>query len=99
MSTLTFSSTDNLTPDERWSKLFRFIGSYKSVIVEFRKVNGELRNMLCTTDPTLMPAHAVTTHHKTHVINNEVMSVWCIDKQAWRAFKPANVISVKASDE
>ena len=66
-------------------------------IVDFTKLDGEARTMPCTLRSDLMPA--ATQVLKEDIvdkpINYETITVWCTDKQAWRAMKTMNVTSVK----
>lgn len=66
-------------------------------VVEFTKVNGELRTMPCTLKAELIPPQPIVevkiVKEKKH--NPDVMSVWCLDKKGWRSFRVANVISAK----
>jgi hypothetical protein len=79
-------------------------------VVEFTKVNGEVRAMPCTLNESLiLPArvHVTNTDNpvdfpaskKEKKQNPDVMNVWCLDKKEWRSFRIANVISVKAKDD
>ncbi len=76
-------------------------------IVEFTKVNGELRTMPCTLNEALIPqpVHITNTDNpvdfpkKEKKITPDVMSVWCLDKKEWRSFRIANVISAKVKDD
>ena len=70
-------------------------------IVEFKKVHAapdvELRVMACTLKADLMPPVPVKESTEPKVdkkVNPEVISVWCTDKQAFRSFRVANVISI-----
>jgi hypothetical protein len=69
-------------------------------VVEFTKVNGELRTMPCTLKAELIPPTPIvegkTTRPKSP--NSEILSVWCLDKKEWRSFRIANVISAKVKD-
>jgi hypothetical protein len=70
-------------------------------VVEFTKVNGEVRSMPCTLKAELIPPAPVKVLVEVEVPkvkkeNPEVMSVWCLDKKEWRSFRIANVISAKA---
>jgi hypothetical protein len=70
-------------------------------VVEFTKVNGEVRSMPCTLKTELIPPAPVKVLVEGEVPkvkkeNSEVMSVWCLDKKEWRSFRIANVISAKA---
>jgi hypothetical protein len=70
-------------------------------MVEFTKVNGEVRSMPCTLKAELIPPAPVKVLAEGEVPkvkkeNPEIMSVWCLDKKEWRSFRIANVISAKA---
>jgi hypothetical protein len=73
-------------------------------VVEFTKINGEVRSMPCTLDPRIVPPApepkvlAEGEVLKVKKENPDVMSVWCLDKKEWRSFRIANVISAKAND-
>jgi hypothetical protein len=69
-------------------------------VVEFTKVNGEVRAMPCTLKAELIPSAPVKVLAEGQVPrvkkeNPDVMSVWCLDKKEWRSFRIANVISAK----
>lgn len=63
--------------------------------ITFTKVDGSVRVMPCTLRDDAMPARAVTEHHQTRLYKPELLTVWCLDKAEWRAFKVMNVISAK----
>jgi hypothetical protein len=72
-------------------------------VVEFTKVNGEVRTMPCTLKAELIPPPEpkVLEEGKVPKVkkeNPDVMSVWCLDKKEWRSFRIANVISAKAKE-
>ena len=83
-------------------------------IVEFTKVNGEVRSMPCTLKAEVIPdpipapnfLHFTNTDNpidfpvvkKEKKVNPDVMSVWCLDKKEWRSFRIANVISAKVKE-
>ncbi len=53
-------------------------------IVTYEKIDtGELREMHCTLNPTLIPNNYDLNQSDT---SNE-MVVWCIDRDAWRSFR------------
>jgi hypothetical protein len=69
-------------------------------VVEFTKVNGEVRSMPCTLSANLIPPAPIKVLTEGEIPkvkkeNLEVMSVWCLDKKEWRSFRIANVISAK----
>lgn len=64
--------------------------------VTFVKVNGELRTMPCTLRTDAMPERVVTEEYQTtRLYKPETLSVWCLDKSEWRAFKVANVREIR----
>jgi hypothetical protein len=78
--------------------------------VTFTKVNGEVRVMPCTLDSKIVPpapepkVHETSTDNpidfpKVKKVNLDSMSVWCMDKQSWRAFRVANVTDVKVIEK
>ena len=63
--------------------------------VTFTKVDGTLRTMPCTLRAEAMPQRDATKLHETRLYKPETISVWCLDKNEWRAFKTANVKEIK----
>jgi len=61
------------------------------VVVEFIKADGSERTMRCTKDFSLIPVD----QHPSEIIDapayNDLMKVFDVDAQAWRAFKPSRV--------
>ena len=80
-------------------------------IVEFTKVNGEVRSMPCTLKAEVIPdpipapnfLHFTNTDNpidfpvlkKEKKVNPDVMSVWCLDKKEWRSFRVDNVVDLQ----
>ena len=56
--------------------------------VKFTKVNGEYRNMDCTLKEEFLPEN---TKKKTSPETKKHISVWDINRDAWRAFRIDNV--------
>jgi hypothetical protein len=64
--------------------------------VTFVKVDGSLRTMPCTLREAAMPARVVTEEYQTtRLYKPETLSVWCLDRSEWRAFKVANVKGIR----
>jgi len=95
--------TNTITPEALRTLLLE-----NECVVEFTKVNGEIRSMSCTLkaefipDPVPAPnfPHFTNTDNpvdfpKVKKENPDVMNVWCLDKKEWRSFRIANVISAK----
>ncbi len=59
-------------------------------VIGFTKANGELREMLCTLRPDLIPSVPVVEGTEPKVPrkeNPDVQPVWDLEKQAWRSFR------------
>ena len=70
--------------------------------VTFTKVNGETRTMPCTLRADIIPTPPVDIASKSNVKrleNQNVVSAWCTDKNAWRSFRVDNVTDVKVNFE
>jgi len=63
--------------------------------ITFNKVNGERRVMPCTLREDLLPTPPKeATPRASKDKESDVISVWCVDKEAWRSFKLSNFISI-----
>ena len=60
--------------------------------VTFTKVNGEKRVMPCTLKEDVIPK---VEHKGIKKPNDAVVSVWCVDKSAWRSFRVDSVLDVQ----
>lgn len=67
-------------------------------IVEFVKVNGEVRSMPCTLKPELIPPQPVVEGKEPKKPNPDVTVVWCTDKQEWRSFRTSSLISITVKE-
>ena len=66
------------------------------VIIQFKKANGEFREMKCTLSEDLIPATTVSVDAKTvRKENPDVQAVWDLDKHAWRSFRFDSVTNVQ----
>ena len=63
--------------------------------VTFTKKDGTLRTMPCTLRKEAMPQREATALHETKLYKPETITVWCLDKSEWRAFKTANVREIR----
>lgn len=64
--------------------------------VTFTKVNGETRTMPCTLREDVVPAYERKTPAKEPTAKESAtLSVWCIDKAAWRSFRVDSVRELK----
>jgi hypothetical protein len=83
---------------DRYHTIHEFLRNNSHCILEFKKKDGTLRTMPCTLDSNFMPPPAVNEFHQTRLVDYETMTVWCEDKQAWRAFKTMNVLSIRVAE-
>jgi len=84
---------ETMTADERNHYLRSVL--HEDHIITFTKVDGSERIMPCTLRAEAMPQRAVNEHHQTRIYNPESLSVWCLDKSEWRAFKVMNVKDIQ----
>ena len=66
--------------------------------VTFTKVNGETRVMPCTLKEDVIPTPPADVSSKSTVKRHEnqnVVSVWCLDKKEWRSFRVDNVVDLQ----
>lgn len=66
-----------------------------TMMVKFTKKNGEVRDMTCTLQESMLPARAESTVTRTPSSTDSI-SVFDTDKSAWRAFNLSSVISYSA---
>jgi hypothetical protein len=63
------------------------------VCVEFTKVDGSKRNMVCTLDEDVLPKVEYEDGQGTkRHLSDEVVRVFDVEKQAWRSFRKDSVI-------
>ena len=66
--------------------------------VTFTKVNGETRVMPCTLKENVIPKSPADIASKSVIKRHEnqnVVSVWCLDKKEWRSFRVDNVVDLQ----
>lgn len=61
--------------------------------VKFKKSDGTERNMKCTLLPQYITPHENKTGREKK-INEEVISVWDVEKEGWRSFRYDSVIAI-----
>jgi hypothetical protein len=89
---------DDLDLDDRNRELRHLLQEHDCEVV-FTKVDGSLRTMPCTLREAAMPARVVVEEYQTtRLYKPETLSVWCLDKSEWRAFKVANVREIRVLD-
>ena len=68
------------------------------VIVEFTKVNGDYRKMICTLNESVVPKATKEdplTQKKVRAINEDVCVVWDVNAKGWRSFRWDNVVNAE----
>jgi hypothetical protein len=85
-----------LSVEERYHAIKNMLTDYECVVT-FTKVDGDTREMPCTLKEDAMPVSTqVIKEDIADIPNNfNVITVWCTDKQAWRAMRTMNVTNVK----
>ena len=64
--------------------------------VTFTKVNGEVLTMPCTLREDVVPAYERKTPVREATDKEKAtLSVWCVDKAAWRSFRVDSVTKVE----
>lgn len=68
-----------------------------TVEIEFKKVNGETRNMKCTLSEGIIPKASKTdtlSQTKVRKVSPEVLVVWDVNKNDWRSMRWDNIVEV-----
>lgn len=63
------------------------------VDVVFRKKDGEQRKMRCTLMESVLPEIESTTEKRKVSRSADTVSVWDMEKRAWRSFRVDSVIA------
>ena len=63
------------------------------VSVKFTKTDGSQRDMKCTLMDAYIKPHEKKTDREKK-INEDVVSVWDVDKEGWRSFRFDSIISI-----
>lgn len=89
-------SDSTLEITARYAAILTMLQDYEC-IVDFKKVNGDHRTMTCTLREDMMPVKAqlLADDLLETETNYETITVWCTDKQAWRAMKTMNIVNVE----
>jgi len=71
----------------------------RKVVVTFKKVNGDMRVMTCTTNPDLIPPSAWPQGKVTlsEQAQERSIRVYDLTAQGWRSFVFANVTAVETA--
>ena len=63
------------------------------VNIKFTKVDGTERVMRCTLAEGIVKPHEKTTDREKKV-NENIVSVWDVDKDAWRSFRYDSILKI-----
>ena len=63
------------------------------VNVKFTKTDGSERDMRCTLVDNMVKTHEKKTDREKK-INENIISVWDVDKEGWRSFRYDSIISI-----
>ena len=69
----------------------------EKVIITFKKLNNETRNMTCTLMENSLPSankDDLMSQKKIRQISPEILAVWDLNKNAWRSMRWDNIIEV-----
>lgn len=72
--------------------------NYGPTTVIFTKKDGTEREMLCTTNPNLIPQDSIVESaepKRDKKVNEEVMPVYDLDAKGWRSFRWDSVKTVR----
>tara|TARA_Y100000034_G_scaffold58916_1_gene71743 strand:- start:414 stop:668 length:255 start_codon:yes stop_codon:yes gene_type:complete len=61
----------------------------------FKKVDGSIRHMICTLNPSLAPK---ILEAKGQSSTPGIIAVWDLEKNAWRSFRTESVIYLSEKD-
>ena len=90
---------DELALADRYREIQHLLSEHDCEVT-FTKKDGTERTMPCTLRTEAMPARVVAEEYQTtKLFNPASLSVWCLDKSEWRAFRVANVTEVRVLDK
>lgn len=82
---------------EKYDDLKRVLAN-STMVVTFKKQNGEERVMRCTLQEGIIPPATKTdplSQKKVRAVNKEVMPVWDVEKEQWRSFRLDSIINIE----
>lgn len=85
---------DSMTLSQKTSYLRELLINNECELT-FTKVDGTKRTMPCTLDAKRLPTVVIKESTKEKKPNDQVMSVFCTDKQEWRSFRIMNAEEIR----
>ncbi len=80
---------------KRFKKWLKGHLAFGPTTVVFIKKDGTEREMLCTTNPDVVPFVEMTEDKKERKISEEVCAVYDVEAKGWRSFRWDSIKSVK----
>lgn len=80
--------------NQEWRDGLKATLAQGEAIVSFTKLNGQERVMRCTLQEGVIPLYS-EKGTKTKPPSGEILAVWDLDKNEWRAFRYDRITSVK----
>lgn len=65
------------------------------VHLQFKKVNGDLRNMVATLNTDYIPESDIPAEGKERVANEEIVVLYDLEVKGWRSFRTENLIEYR----
>ena len=65
------------------------------LLVTFAKLDGDIREMSCTLNPTIIPQREEKESTRTRPASSTSLSVWDTDANGWRSFRWELIKSVE----
>lgn len=65
------------------------------VHLQFKKVNGDLRNMVATLHTDYIPESDIPAEGKERVTNEEIVVLYDLEVNGWRSFRTENLIEYR----
>lgn len=65
--------------------------------VHFKKKDGSIRRMVCTTHTDVL-GEDISSVRSAPVFQNEIVTVWDVEADAWRSFRFDSIVSVAQLD-
>lgn len=99
MTTINFTD-QNLGIEEKYLLITELLSNNRCNIV-FQKINGEIREMSCTLQEIEMGAtgHVLKDEITQPTVNYNVITVWCLEKQAWRSMRTENIQKITTEEQ
>jgi hypothetical protein len=65
------------------------------VDLQFKKVNGDLRNMVATLSEDIIPQSDIPEEGKERVVNENIVVLYDVEVSGWRSFRIENLVEYR----